>query len=134
MLILSHEHLKIIIEHARNEFPYEACGVLAGVNGEVVKVYPLPNENKSEVSYFASPQEQIKVFKKIRRNGWELLGIYHSHPNTAPYPSQRDIELAFYPEAVYLIVSLKSFTQPEVRAFKLEGKKIEEVEVVFKEV
>jgi|Deesub1362A_J573_1020465.scaffolds.fasta_scaffold00788_4 proteasome lid subunit RPN8/RPN11 len=125
--------LEEMVNHARKEFPFEACGILAGRNGEVSKLYPLQNEERSEISYFASPREQIRAFKKMREEGLELVGIYHSHPNSPARPSQRDVELAFYPEAVYLIVSLKSPDIPEVKAYKLTKEKIEEVEIVLKE-
>jgi proteasome lid subunit RPN8/RPN11 len=125
--------LEEMVDHARKEFPFEACGILAGRDGEASKLYPLQNEERSEVSYFASPKEQIKAFKKMREEGLELVGIYHSHPNSPARPSQRDVELAFYPEAVYLIVSLKSPDMPEVRAYRLTKERIEEVEIVLKE-
>lgn len=125
--------LEEMVNHAKKEFPFEACGILAGKNGEVSKLYPLQNEERSEVSYFASPREQIKAFKKMREEKLELVGIYHSHPNSPAKPSQRDVELAFYPEAVYLIVSLKSPDMPEVKAYRLTKEKVEEVEIVLKE-
>lgn len=130
---LSKKMLERMIEHARKEYPFEACGILAGKNGEAKEVYPLQNEEKSEVSYFASPKEQIKVFKEMRKEGLKLTGIYHSHPNSSAKPSQRDIELAFYPEAVYLIVSLKSYKAPVVKAYNLGSESVEEVEIVLGE-
>jgi proteasome lid subunit RPN8/RPN11 len=132
-IFISKEILEEMVRHAKEELPFEACGILAGKNGDVSKVYPLKNEEKSETSYFASPREQIKAFKKIREEGLELVGIYHSHPNSLPRPSRRDIELAFYPEAVYFIISLKSLKLPEVRAYKITKEEIEEVKLVLRE-
>jgi proteasome lid subunit RPN8/RPN11 len=56
---------------------------------------------------------------EIERQGWELLGIYHSHPHTQAYPSPTDVALAFYPDALYFIVSLADPDQPAVRAFRI---------------
>lgn len=132
-LLIPKRIVEEMVNHTRRELPFEACGILAGKKGEVSKLYPLQNEERSKISYFASPREQIKVFKKMREEGLELVGIYHSHPSSPPRPSQRDVELAFYSEAVYLIVSLQSPDMPEVKAYKLTKEKIEEVEIVLKE-
>ncbi len=91
------------------------------------------------------PEEQLKVFKEMRKSGIEMLGIYHSHYKVAAEPSLRDIELAFYPEAVYIIVSLDLKQEPgagvflkkenaAIRGFGITDKKIseEKIEVISK--
>jgi proteasome lid subunit RPN8/RPN11 len=55
---------------------------------------------------------------QIEDSGLDLGAIYHSHTRTEPYPSQTDINLAFYPDALYVIVGLAS-DEPEVRAFTI---------------
>ncbi|MFN3551070.1 MAG: Mov34/MPN/PAD-1 family protein [Endomicrobiia bacterium] len=146
MLYLTKQQYQEIINHAKEEYPKEACGILAGrtvqssmfsVQRKVEKVYRMTNvSEKPEVCYFMDPQEQLKVFKEIRQLGLEMLGIYHSHSNTPAYPSQRDCELAFYPEASYVIISFNvqhsMFNEPEVRAFKIIEGKIEEDKVVIR--
>ena len=82
--------------------------------------------DRPEDCYFMDSREQLKVLKEIRKLGLELIGIFHSHPRTAPYPSARDVELALYPEAVYLIVSGE-----EIRAFRIVEGKISPEEVNF---
>jgi len=57
------------------------------------------------------------------------VAIYHSHPTSPPYPSQTDLELAFYPEALYLIVSLVEPRHPVVRAFRIQEGESREVEI-----
>ena len=66
--------------------------------------------------------------RRIRESGQALLGVYHSHPRTAAYPSASDVEMAFYPEAFYFIISLEPSV--ELRAFKIEDARIEDVEIV----
>lgn len=124
---ISAEQKKEIIDHAREAFPREACGILAGINGRVKNVFRMSNVSENaDDSYFMDPKEQLKVMKDIRKRGLEMLGIYHSHPASAAQPSPRDVELAFYPEAVYVIVSLLKKDEPEIRAFRIcEGKIIE---------
>ncbi|MDI6731351.1 MAG: M67 family metallopeptidase [Candidatus Margulisbacteria bacterium] len=118
-----------IIQHASEAVPNEACGILAGKNGRVEKTYKMVNVSDSpDVCYFMDSCEQLKVMKEIRNLKLEMVGIYHSHPGSGPYPSSRDVELAFYPEAVYVIVSLQDIKRPELKAYKIiEGKIMEEV-------
>jgi proteasome lid subunit RPN8/RPN11 len=61
--------------------------------------------------------------------GLDLGAIYHSHPRSEPVPSQTDINLAFYPDAIYIIVGLKS-PDPDVRAFTIRDGKVAEAELV----
>lgn len=129
MLVFKKKHLVEIIDHALRDYPLEACGIAAGKDDVVEEVYPLTNQDKSSVTYFASPEEQLKAFKDMRRKGYELLAIYHSHPASEAFPSPTDVERAFYPEAAYVIVSLRDISKPEVRAFKILNGEIEEIPI-----
>ena len=118
-----------IEEHARREHPAECCGLLSGKNGSITDVHPVRNEAvKPESRYFATPEELFAAMRRIREAGQALLGVYHSHPRTPAYPSASDVEMAFYPEAFYFIISLEPCVQ--LRAFKIENSKIEDVEIV----
>lgn len=68
--------------------------------------------------YVIDPREQLRAFRAIDAAGEELLGIYHSHPVSQPYPSPTDRAEAHYPDAFYVLVSLRSAT-PEIRAFRI---------------
>jgi proteasome lid subunit RPN8/RPN11 len=120
-----------IIEHARKEAPLECCGILAGMDGTVQKAFQLRNEEQSPVRYLMSPQEQLKVFEEMARERLEMVGIYHSHTHTVPYPSETDVKLAFYPEVSSVIVSLKE-EPPDVKAFRIREDAVfpEEIEVI----
>lgn len=133
MLTLDQEQFEIIVAHARKEFPNEACGILAGKDGEVKKVYTMANIDKSPTTYFMEPKEQFRVFKEMRETGLELLGIYHSHVSTRAYPSFHDVEMAFYPDALYLIISLEDTNHPDVRAFEIREGKVEERDIEIRE-
>jgi len=121
-----------IVEHARREAPLECCGILGGKDGTVRKAFELRNEEQSPVRYSMSPQDQLKVFDEMEREGLEMVAIYHSHTHTLSYPSETDVRLAFYPEVVSVIISLMEET-PVVKAFRIREEAIlpEEVEVVF---
>jgi [CysO sulfur-carrier protein]-S-L-cysteine hydrolase len=116
-----------IIEHARQDLPNECCGIVASDNGAAVKVFRAANAEGSPVRYSLDPREQYRITMEIEEQGWELGAIYHSHTRSEAYPSQTDVNLAFYPEAIYLIVSLRKPDDPEVRAFRIADERIEEV-------
>lgn len=126
MLYLTREQLNKMIDHAREGFPNEVCGILAGKTGNVEKVYQMSNTDKSAVTFFMDPKEQLRVMKEIRNIGLDFIGIYHSHPETRAYPSAHDVKLAFYPEVSYVIISLQHKDKPEVRSFKIVEGNIEE--------
>jgi proteasome lid subunit RPN8/RPN11 len=62
---------------------------------------------------------------EIEDSGLDLGAIYHSHTRTEPYPSQTDVNLAFYPDALYVIVGLGS-DAPTVRAFTIRDGEVRE--------
>ncbi len=127
MLILKKDLLEKLLRQCEEEFPNEACGILAGKNGKVEKLYVMTNVDKSPSTYFMEAKEQLKVMKEMRNLGLEMLGIYHSHVASPAYPSAHDVELAFYPEATYVIISVKDKDNPIAKAFKIvEGKITEE--------
>jgi proteasome lid subunit RPN8/RPN11 len=130
MFRLSKKQVDELINHARECVPREACGILAGKGDKVEKVYKMTNTSEEpENCYFMDPREQLNVMKEIRQQELDLVGIYHSHPASEARPSARDIELAFYQDAAYLIISLKDRENPGCRAFKLKDKNIEEIKL-----
>ena len=120
-----------IIAHAKREAPNEACGILAGKKQKVEKIYEMTNTNKSAMTFFMDPKEQLKAMKEIRNRGLEMVGIYHSHTHRDAYPSAHEVELAYYPEASYVIVSIRDKNSPSVRSFKILEGRITEEEVVI---
>jgi len=136
MLYLSKKQANELIEHSKKESPNEVCGILAGLparqagkEGKVQKIYRMINTEKSAATFFMDPKQQLKVMKEIRSLGLEMIGIYHSHSQTEAYPSAHDVELAYYPEASYVIVSIKDKDNPSIRSFKIIEGNITEEEV-----
>jgi proteasome lid subunit RPN8/RPN11 len=70
------------------------------------------------VRYRIDPREQLAAFRSMDSAGEELVGIYHSHPASVPYPSPTDRNEAFYPDAAYVLVSLRG-GEPELRAYRI---------------
>ena len=119
-----------LVAHARGDFPYEVCGLLAAEHGRVVKHYRIPNAARSMTFYNMDPKAMLVAMNEMDDHEWDLVGIYHSHTHTEAYPSATDVELAFYADAVYLIVSLQDEDHPHVRAFDIVDGVITERTVV----
>jgi len=128
-ITLSSHLLSAMIDHARRELPNECCGVLIGQQGVFERVIPVTSIHPAPDSYFMSPEEQVEIFTELGNNSESFLGIYHSHPKGPSDPSSMDISLAFHPDAIYFIVSLKSKKQPEVRAFRIVKQDVTEIAI-----
>lgn len=138
MIELTRSMHEEIVAHARGSLPNEACGVLAGRDGRPARVYAMRNAEESPEVYRFDGNEQVRVFKEIETNGWDLLAIFHSHTHTEAYPSPTDRaqahwrdpttgqEAPAYPGVRYLILSLAE-QRPVLRAFTFrDGEPLEE--------
>lgn len=130
-LFITKELFEEMISHCRENFPNEACGILAGKAGEISKIYKMTNIEKSPVSYFMDSKEQFKVMKDIRENKLSMIAIFHSHPSSPAYPSAKDVSLAFYEDCVYIIVSLIE-KEPVVKGYLIKGSDISDVSIIVK--
>lgn len=143
MLHLKRYHLRRILEQAKGGLPLEICGLLAGSQSTSVdhcritrvhEIYPVANEESDPAHYRMNPLQQLNVEKQICAQGIEIVGIYHSHPDGAAYPSRTDVDLAhwgdtdhlLFPSASYLIISLANPSQPDFRSFQIQGRQIPE--------
>jgi proteasome lid subunit RPN8/RPN11 len=120
-----------LVAHARADLPNECCGMIAGNDGVATRVHRAANTESSPFMYVMEPREQLRIMDEIDASGDDLLAIYHSHTRSAAYPSRTDVELAFFPDTLYLIVSLADREAPEIRAFRIargapEGEQIAE--------
>lgn len=110
-LIVAPQAVAAMLAHAENSLPNECCGLLAGdllagdLGGQVRFVYPLTNSNSSPVSYTIDAGEHFAAWKHAERNGWELIGAFHSHPNGPSHPSATDRALASERDWIHVIVS-----------------------------
>lgn len=128
-LIIPRTIFDSIILHCKSVYPNEACGILAGEKGTALKIYRMTNAEPSPVSYFMDTKEQFVAMKEMRREGLQMVAIYHSHPASPAYPSGKDVSLAFYPESLYIIVGLSDKDGPDVRAFRIVEGNVSETEL-----
>jgi proteasome lid subunit RPN8/RPN11 len=115
-----------LIAHAREEAPNECCGMIGGSDGSAATVYRSINAEASPLRYSLDAQDQFRIMEEMEERGEELLAIYHSHTASAAYPSQTDVNLATYPDAVYVIVSLDEAEAPDVRGYWIRDGRIED--------
>jgi proteasome lid subunit RPN8/RPN11 len=123
------EIVEEMLRIARSEPRLECCGLLAGIGGVIMKIFPAKNALASPTAYDVAPQELFQLFRRIREEGLEHLGIYHSHPTTENVPSPRDIELAAYPNEAYFIISPLPAAPRPVRAFSIRDGRVQELKI-----
>lgn len=114
-----------LVAHARSDAPFEVCGLLATEGSGVAAHYEIPNAARSMTYYNMDPKAMLAAFNDMDDRDLDLLAIYHSHTHTEAFPSKTDVELAFYPDAVYLIISLQD-PEPVIRGFDIRNGKITE--------
>lgn len=136
MIQISRPHFNKIVQQAKESLPIECCGILAGLENEVLiqvkEVYPMTNVDQSQEHFSLDPREQFEVYYTIRDRGLKMLGNYHSHPATPARPSAEDVRLAYDSNAVYMIISLMAET-PSLKCFKIKDGQYTELPIVIME-
>lgn len=117
-----------IIDHCRAALPDEGCGLFAVDDGNVVEVYETSNSDSSPTGYTVPPEEHLAALEDAESRGWEIGGVFHSHPTGSARPSMIDVRSALERRWVYLVVGLRG--RPEVRGWMIPGNGIREVDLV----
>ena len=113
--------LDTLLTEARRDLDIECCGLLAGRDGVISVVLPARNALASAKAYEIEPTELFALFRRMREERLEHLGIYHSHPHGDNAPSARDLDRAFYPDVAYFIISPEPDALQPVRVFRISG-------------
>lgn len=119
-----------LIDHARSDFPYEVCGLIAHRDDGSHVVYPITNAERS-MTYYAMDSRELLIAMRLIEDRGDEFTIYHSHTHSQAYPSATDIRLAAYPEATYLIITLQDSANPAMRAFAIMDSQVSEKPVTF---
>ena len=128
-LKLRSAHRQAMLEHVRQLWPEEACGLLAGSGGVIERVYLIENVQHSRYEYSMDPTQQINAMLEIEAAGWEVCAIFHSHPAGPAQPSQTDIDRAYYPDAVYVILAPIAGREWSLRGFEIDAGQAQEVPI-----
>jgi proteasome lid subunit RPN8/RPN11 len=117
-----------IVAHALADAPDECCGIVSSRDGEARELFRMENTAHTWMRYEMDNMELYRVITGIEEAGDEVGIIYHSHTRTDPYPSQTDINLAFYPDSLYVIVGTAT-PEPVVRAFTIRDGQVAETQL-----
>ena len=128
-----------MIDHARTGVPNEACGLIVGerpaaAGGRALRFEPTRNAAASPYRYEIHPEDLYRLTVATDDADQVFWGIVHSHTHTPAVPSPTDIGLAFYPDSLYLLVSLSDDEagpegEPSLRAWRIVDGQVFEVEV-----
>ena len=125
--------LDAMLAEARRTPAQECCGLLAGREGVITTLLPTTNVLASATHYEIAPEELFRLFKQMRAEDLQHMGIYHSHPRGPNIPSPTDVKRAFYPDAAYFIVSPALHVAQPVRAFQIRGSQFRELMIAQQE-
>ena len=120
-----------IVAHARAGYPNEACGLIVGDRPASEAGLPLRfeatrNAAESPYRYDIAPDDLYRISVAADDADQVIWGIVHSHVRSPAVPSPTDVGLAFYPDALYVLVSL---TDGSVRAWRILDGWTHEVEL-----
>jgi [CysO sulfur-carrier protein]-S-L-cysteine hydrolase len=125
-ILIPSQAREAMLRHAISCLPEEACGLIAGdVDGAIRMVYPLTNAQRSTIAFTIEPVEHFRALQHADRNGWELIGVFHSHPTSGAYPSPTDIAQAAEPNWLYIVIGLRA--EPELRVFRIRSGRVAEI-------
>jgi proteasome lid subunit RPN8/RPN11 len=124
-----------MIDHARQTYPAECCGLLVGIAGSeepdrprhaaILEALPAHNDAADTTRrYLLRASDHIHTRRAARARGLSIVGFYHSHPSSSPEPSQTDLEEAAYPDFLYLIVGTPC-GRPQLGLFRFDGRSFE---------
>jgi proteasome lid subunit RPN8/RPN11 len=125
-------HLDEMIAHCLESYPEEGCGLLTGDPGTatVAAVHPTANRAASAQVYTVDPGEYLMIDRAADAGGQAVIGVFHSHTHTDPYPSPTDVAQAPDPSWHYVIVSLRHEVA-SVRSYRIADGLVREESIDF---
>lgn len=121
-----------LLAHARETLPDECCGLIIGTRDSVESAVRARNLHASPSSYLIDPADHFAAIRMARRAGLSVIGAYHSHPASAPFPSQRDIAEWTSPGLAQVIVWPGGpDARAAIRAFHLGRGGVEPIDLVL---
>ena len=121
-IILKQSEREILSQYSENQKPNESCAILFGKNNKVLDVFLTENIDESPVNFTISNKQLIEGYKIAEDKKMDVIGIFHSHPNSDAFPSNTDKKFMQSNPVVWIIYSgiNKNF-----KAFILESDSIE---------
>jgi proteasome lid subunit RPN8/RPN11 len=127
-ITLSERHLDEIRRHGEADYPHECCGLLIGSFGQdggkvTEELFPIGNAREEAAKrnrFLIAPEDLLLGEKHARKNGRDVVGFYHSHPDHPALPSAFDLEHA-WPVYSYIIVSVQSGVASDVFSYQMRS-------------
>ncbi len=126
MILVNNNLFKQMIDHAKETYPFECCGLLVGKykndkEKEILEIYGVENRNKDRANdrYEIDPGDFYRVDKEVSSKGMDILGIYHSHPDHPDRPSDVDREIASATYS-YIIFSVNNGEDVSAKSWMFE--------------
>jgi proteasome lid subunit RPN8/RPN11 len=127
MIVLSASQRAQIVSIAERAYPEECCGLLIGRDdptGRIIVARIVESRNvrtdRARDRFEIDPQVRITVERELRGSAERVVGHYHSHPDHPAHPSSTDLEMAFEPSLVWLIVGVADGRAGDINAFRLD--------------
>ncbi len=124
MLEIPRSVLDEIQQHMEETYPHECCGLIVGTFSPSSRVATSSrrcgnlNTERANDRYELDPKDMLAADKELQGSPWEIIGIYHSHPDHPSRPSQTDLNHA-WPGWSYMIGSVQKGTVASVRSWEL---------------
>ena len=129
-MTIAHSALDAIVAHARETQPGECCGLLIGTSERITRVWRARNIADRATRFLVDPADHFAAIRDARREGFDVIGAYHSHPSPPAAPSPRDLAESNDPEMLTVIAAPVGTNDVEIRAFYLDGRNFREVPLV----
>lgn len=125
---MSPDVLAAMVAHARETRPAECCGILVGRDGRITGARRAANLSDDPNRFELDPQAHVRAVREARGTDREVVGFYHSHPHSAPFPSATDLAGSTYPDAVHVIIGFpQAGDDAVVRAFLIRPNGFDEL-------
>ncbi|MCS7142617.1 MAG: M67 family metallopeptidase [Aigarchaeota archaeon] len=114
-----------VISSVEASYPEEGCGLLVGFIDRGVRVVTTSIATRNTYSksrrnrYAIDPLEYMRVEEAAIKDGRQVIGVFHSHPDSPAVPSRYDTEYAL-PLFTYLIISVWRGRAEQVMAWQLD--------------
>ena len=93
-IVLAQKEKEKLVTYAIEQQPNESCAMLLGEKIDdawnVKEVFLTQNIDKSQTNFTISPEELLKGYQLAEKMYLELVGVFHSHPNSDTTPSNTD--------------------------------------------
>ena len=127
-IVLTQKELDKLVDHAIEQQPNESCAMLLGKKvddmWDIEEVFLTQNIDCSQTNFTISPEELLKGYQLAEKMQLELVGVFHSHPNSDAIPSSTDKKFMQNNPVPWVIFS---GVNNGIKAYLLDSNKVLEI-------